>query len=84
MSKKYAPRLMSRKVRARSSSRLPSEIKEYIHWYAKKNGCSMSWVMEQMVIDYFDLVVPRYIDNKEQRRNFKKVIHEMKFISRRA
>lgn len=71
---RIAPRLHNKESRVNYGGRLPSEIKEYIRWYAKKHDCSMSWVMEQLIIDYFELIAPRYIDNTNAKREYLRVI----------
>lgn len=74
MSRTIAPRLQTGEARVNFGSRLPSEIKEYIRWYARKHNCSMSWVMEQIVIDYFELVAPTYIDNRKARAKYLQIV----------
>jgi len=55
-----APRLANGDSRVRDYGRLPETIKEGLRAIAKKEGKSMSWVKEEIIIDYFGLSVPKY------------------------
>jgi hypothetical protein len=76
MSKRYviriAPRLKNGDSRVRDYGRLPEEVKEGLRAIAKAEGKSMSWVKEQIIIDYFGLKVPKYIEEKSSVKTHKK------------
>lgn len=63
--KVIAPKLASGDSRVRDYGSLAEEIKEGIRAIAKAEGKSMSWVKEEVLIDYFNLKRPKY---KEKRR----------------
>ncbi len=52
--------LLAKGVRERNFHRLPHEIKRSLMGIARDENKSMSWVLEQVIIDYFQLNVPRY------------------------
>ena len=55
-----APRLQNGKSRVSFGSRLPEEIKNGLRKIANKEGRSMSWVMEEIIIDYCGFKPPVY------------------------
>lgn len=55
-----APRLASGDCRVGFGHGLPREIKEGLRAIAKQEGKSMSWVMEEVIIDYFGMSRPKY------------------------
>jgi hypothetical protein len=57
---KIAPRLYDGDSRVKLYGRLPEHIKEGIRNIARKENKSISWVIEEVVIDYFGLRRPRY------------------------
>lgn len=59
--KRIAPRLASGDSRVPFGHGLPDEIKEGLRSIAKREGKSMSWVMEEVIIDYFGLKRPKYV-----------------------
>jgi hypothetical protein len=59
-----APRLKSGECRVRFGSRLPEEIKEGLRLIAFHERKSMSWVVEEVILDYFNLRRPKYIQRK--------------------
>lgn len=61
-----APRLVNNDPRVRDYGRLPEDIKEGLRAIAKHEGQSMSWVKEQVIINYFDLRQPKYKDKKRK------------------
>lgn len=64
-----APKLASGQPRVRDYGRLPEAVKEGLRAIAKAEGKSMSWVKEEIIIDWFDLPKPEYKNfNKEQER----------------
>lgn len=67
MSKEIAPRLY-KGARVLNYGRLPSPIKEGLKAIARKENKSVSWVVEQVIIDYFGFAPPRY----KEKRNAKK------------
>jgi hypothetical protein len=58
--KMIAPRLTNGDSRVNFGSRLPEPIKEGLRSIARKENKSMSWVMEEVIIDYFGFRKPRY------------------------
>lgn len=67
-----APRLANGESRIGFGSRLPVEIKEGIRSIAIREGKSMSWVMEEVVIDYFGMRKPRYREAKAKAKKGKR------------
>jgi predicted transcriptional regulator len=45
---------------------LPPQVKEGLKMLAYKRGQSVSWVLEQVIIEYFDLQRPVYIQPKKK------------------
>lgn len=64
MSKSIAPRLANGDSRIPFGQCLPEPIKEGLRAIARKENKSMSWVMENVIIDYFNLRRPRYKKRK--------------------
>lgn len=64
MPKQIAPRLKNGDKRVSIGHGLPPQIKEAIKAIAASENRSVSWVLEEVVIDYFSLRRPRYIDRK--------------------
>lgn len=58
--KTIAPRLFTNDVRERYTNSLPMEIKEGLRSIARVENKSMSWVVEQVIIDYFNFRRPKY------------------------
>jgi len=67
MKRMIAPRLSNGRSRITFGSRLPEQIKEAFRIIAKQENKSMSWVMEEVIIDYFGLVRPKYIKSKKSK-----------------
>jgi hypothetical protein len=61
---KYAPRLKSNDIRLRNSYQFPDEIHIALKEIAKIEKKSVSWVLEEVVIDYFGLNRPKYKNGK--------------------
>jgi hypothetical protein len=61
---KFAPKLANGDSRVKDYGRLPEPIKEGLREIAKMEGKSMSWVKEEVIIDYFNLRRPKYIKPK--------------------
>ncbi len=59
-----APRLFSGERRESIGHGLPPEIKAGIKAIAKRKNESVSWVLEQIIIRYFNLPKPQYIKRK--------------------
>lgn len=59
-----APKLANGDSRVRDYGALPSAVKEGLRSIAKSEGKSMSWVKEQVIIDYFQLKMPKYKNGK--------------------
>lgn len=47
-------------IRVRLHNRLPEDVKEGLRAIAKHENKSMSWVCEEVIIDYFGLKRPKY------------------------
>ena len=60
-----APRLFSGEKRESIGHGLPPEIKAGIRRIAASENKSVSWVLEQVIIDYFGLRRPKYIGRKK-------------------
>lgn len=56
-----APRLFSGERRVSNGHGLPPEIKEALKDIAKDEGKSLSWVLEEVIYDYFKLRRPKFI-----------------------
>jgi hypothetical protein len=63
--KTIAPRLLSKDSRIGIGHLLPDGIKEGLKSIARKENQSVSWVLEQVIIDYFDLPRPKYVKRKK-------------------
>lgn len=61
-----APRLANGESRVGFGHGLPEEIKEGIRRIARDENKSMSWVMEKVIIDYFDFKEPKYLERKKR------------------
>jgi len=59
-----APRLASGEKRIGFGHGLPPVIKEGLRKIAWRENKSMSWVMEEVIVDYFSLRRPQYIPRK--------------------
>jgi len=59
--RRIAPRLFSGEKRLNWGGRLPPEVKEGIRRIARKENKSVSFVLEEVVIDYFALDRPQYV-----------------------
>lgn len=62
--KTIAPRLASGRCRVTIGHGLPPAIKSGLKAIARQENKSMSWVLEQVIIDYFHLKAPRYKKRK--------------------
>ncbi len=60
MAKRISPKLANGDKRVRDYGSLPLDIKEGLRDIAKHEKQSMSWVKEQVIIDYFGLKPPKY------------------------
>ena len=58
--KSIAPRLANGERRIPNSSGLPPAVKRALKVIAYSERQSVSWVMEQMVIEYFGIICPTY------------------------
>lgn len=67
LARTIAPRLANGRSRIRFGSSMPAPVKEGLRAIAKHERKSMSWVIEEVVIDYFSLERPRYINDKRKR-----------------
>lgn len=59
-----APRLLSGDSRESIGHGLPPEIKQGLRAIAKSENKSVSWVLEEIIIDYFGFKRPKYIERK--------------------
>ena len=73
MPRQIAPKLASHDCRERLYGRLPANVKAGLRAIARKEGKSMSWVVEEVVIDYFGMKTPRYIHRWVPRRSHRRV-----------
>ena len=69
---RIAPRLANGDSRVKDYGRLPEEIKEGLRKIAREYGKSMSWVKEEIIIDYFGLRKPKYVERKRNAEAIKK------------
>ena len=60
MPKIIAPRLTGGHVREKMGNGLPPDIKAGLRAIARRENKSMSWVIEEVIIDYFGLRRPKY------------------------
>jgi len=58
--KHIAPRLASGKSREAWGGRLPEAIKYGLYQIARREGKSVSWVVEEVIIQFFGLKQPAY------------------------
>jgi hypothetical protein len=63
-----APRLWGGRLRDPFGSRLPHAVKEGLRSIARSENKSMSWVVEEVLIDYFKLPRPKYVERKRKGR----------------
>ena len=63
--KMIAPRLASGARRETFGHGLPPEIKAGLRAIAAREHKSMSWVLEEVIIDYFSLRRPRYLGEEK-------------------
>lgn len=67
LARTIAPRLANGRRRVSFGHGLPESVKEGIRSIARKECKSMSWVMEEVIIDYFNLPRPNYITVSRKR-----------------
>jgi hypothetical protein len=71
---KYAPRLKSFESRLQRTTRIPVELLGAIIATANKIGCSQSWVVEQIILDWAGIDVEyRDVPKRKLMRNGKRV-----------
>lgn len=63
--KRIAPRLASGDPRIAWGGRLPDHVKEGLRRIAYAERKSMSWVLEEVVIEFFRLDRPEYVNDPE-------------------
>lgn len=61
-----APRLASGEPRVGIGHGLPEDIKEGLRSIARRQNKSLSWVLEEIIIDYFKLPRPEYVKRIER------------------
>lgn len=59
-----APRLANGDSRVKDYGRLPEAVKEGLRDIARMEGKSMSWVKEEVIIQFFHLRRPKYVKAK--------------------
>ena len=59
-----APRLFSGDRRESIGHGLPPHIKEGLRAIGRSENKSVSWILEQIIIEYFGFKRPRYIERK--------------------
>lgn len=64
-----APRLLSGDKRESIGHGLPPEIKQGLRAIARSENKSVSWVLEQIIIEYFGFNEPQYIIRKNKETN---------------
>jgi len=62
--KTIAPRLANGQIRVSIGHGLPPDIKEGLRYIAIKENKSMSWLLEFIIIQYFEFDEPEYIEPK--------------------
>lgn len=62
--RQIAPRLANGDPRERLYGRLPADIKYGLRRIARHENKSMTWVIEEVIIDYFRLDRPKYKGDK--------------------
>lgn len=70
--KEIAPRLWGKQIRDHYTGGLPPAIKHGLQEIAYRERKSVSWVLEQVIISYFKLPMPKY---KERKNKTTKIIH---------
>jgi hypothetical protein len=64
-SRTIAPRLLSGDCRVSIGHGLPPEIKLGIRAIAKQENKSVSWVLEEIIINYFGFKRPKYVNRSK-------------------
>jgi len=65
--RRIAPRLLNGEKREAFGHGLPPKIKAGLRAIAARENQSMSWVMEQVIVRYFDLPEPEYVERAGDR-----------------
>lgn len=65
--KEIAPRLVNGDCRLNVSLNLPPDIKEALRYVARKDRKSVSWLLEFVIIQYFEFDEPEYKERKKQK-----------------
>lgn len=73
MARQIAPRLAGHRIRVHFGSRLPPDVKWGLKSIAQMENKSMSWVVEEVIIQYFGLKRPKYDPRYAPRSQ--KVVH---------
>lgn len=60
-----APRLASGRSRVANTGALPEHIKHGLRLIAAREQQSVSWVMEQIIYDYFGFAPPSFVGTRE-------------------
>jgi hypothetical protein len=64
--KTIAPRLVSGDCRENYTGGLPPYIREGLRKIARDERQSVSWVLEQVIIKFFNLKQPKYVERKQK------------------
>lgn len=65
--REIAPRLANGWKRVSIGHGLPPDIKEGLQHLARKENKSVSWILEFVIIDYFEFKQPKYIERKRKK-----------------
>jgi hypothetical protein len=65
--KEIAPRLVNGNSRLNVSLNLPPDIKEALRYVAFKDRKSVSWLLEFVIIQYFEFDEPEYKERKKKK-----------------
>jgi hypothetical protein len=78
-----APRLANGEKRLTIGHGLPGYVKEGIRDIAYHENQSVSWVLEQIIIAYFDFEEPEYIKRKQNNEETDRTKPQARVISHR-
>lgn len=73
MARRIAPRLAGGMIRLNFGSRLAPDVKKGLKAIARLENKSMSWVVEEVIIEFFQLRRPKY--DPRYKPQEEKVIH---------
>lgn len=73
MRRVIAPRLANGDIREAFGHGLPPNVKAGLRAIARREHQSMSWVLEQVIIDYFHLPKPHYRNSQNGHNGHRRV-----------